>query len=130
MVYMGSKKRLQKHITPIINKLIKDNDIKKYVEPFVGGANMIETIECDLRVGNDSNKYLIAMWQRLQAGWIPMTLEEMVQSRLKPGEVMDLFDKEMANRFYNELKADFKANVQGKDIFDPFYENTESEEEE
>ena len=127
---MGSKKRLQKHITPIINKLIKDNDIKKYVEPFVGGANMIETIECDLRVGNDSNKYLIAMWQRLQAGWIPMTLEEMVQSRLKPGEVMDLFDKEMANRFYNELKADFKANVQGKDIFDPFYENTESEEEE
>ena len=50
---MGSKKRLQKHIGPILNKLIKDNDIKKYVEPCVGGANMIEVIECDLRVGND-----------------------------------------------------------------------------
>ena len=127
MVYMGSKKRLQKHIAPIINKMIEDNDIKKYVEPFCGGCNMIEAIKCETRIGNDSNKYLIAMWQRLQAGWEPMTLEEMVKSRLKPGEVMDLFDKEQANRFYNELKADFKANVVGKDIFDPFYEVEEDE---
>jgi site-specific DNA-adenine methylase len=120
MVYLGSKKRIQKDIAPIINKLIKDNDIKKYVEPFVGGANMIEAIECDTRIGNDANKYLIAMWQRLQAGWVPMTLEEMVKSRLNPGETMDLFDKEQANRFYNELKADYLANVKGKDIFDIF----------
>jgi len=119
---MGSKKRLQSDIAPIINKLIKDNEITTYIEPFVGGANMIEAIECDTRIGNDSNKYLIAMWQRLQAGWVPMTLEEMVESRLKPGEVMDLFDKEQANRFYNELKQDYLANAQGKDIFDPFYE--------
>ena len=59
--------------------------------------------------------------------WVPMTLEEMVQSRLKPGEVMDLFDKEQSNRFYNELKADYLANVKGKDIFDPFYEAPEDE---
>jgi len=122
-----SKKRLQKFIGPIINKMIADNDIKKYVEPFVGGANMIEVIVCDTRIGNDSNKYLIAMWQRLQAGWEPMTLEEMVKSRLKPGEVMDLFDKEQANRFYNELKADYKANVVGRDIFDPFYEGEDTD---
>ena len=78
---------------------------------------MIEAIVCDTRIGNDMNKYLIAMWQRLQAGWIPMTLEEMVQSRLKEDEVMDLFDKEQANRFYNEIKYDYINNVRGKDIF-------------
>jgi len=118
---MGSKRRLQKDIGPIINKMIKDNDIKTYIEPFVGGANMMEVIECDTRIGNDSNKYLIAMWQRLLAGWKPLTLEEMVKSRLKPGEEIDLFNKEQANRFYNDVKADFKANVEGKDIFDLFY---------
>lgn len=123
MVYMGSKARIAKHIAPIINKLITDNEITKYVEPFVGGANMIEYIKCETRIGNDSNKYLIAMWQRLQAGWKPMRLKEMVESRLKENETMDLFDKEQANRFYNELKEDFKNNVVGKDIFDLFYES-------
>ena len=117
MVYQGSKARLAKDIAPIINKLIKDNNIEKYVEPFVGGANMIQHIECDLRVGDDMSRYDIAMWHRLQAGWIPPTIEEVVQSRLKKDEVMDLFDKEQANRFYNELKYDFKNNVVSKDIF-------------
>ena len=122
MVYQGSKSRLAKDIAPIINKLIKDNDIKKYVEPFVGGANMIQHIECDICIGNDINKYLIAMFHRLQAGWIPPTIEEVVQSRLKPGEVMDLFDKEQANRFYNEIKQSYKNEVKGKDIFNDVFD--------
>lgn len=61
MIYMGSKKRLQKYIAPILNKLIKDNEIINYVEPFVGGANMIEAIECKYKVGYDNNKYLISL---------------------------------------------------------------------
>ena len=109
MVYQGSKARLSKDLAPIINKLISDNNIEVYVEPFVGGANMIQHIVCDRRIGNDYNKYLIAMFQRLQAGWIPPTIEEIVKSRLKDGEVMDLFDKEQANRFYNEIKLNYKT---------------------
>ena len=48
MRYMGSKKRLQNDIAPIINKLIEDNDIHTYIEPFVGGANMMEAIVCEI----------------------------------------------------------------------------------
>jgi site-specific DNA-adenine methylase len=119
--YVGSKKRLKKVIVPIINKIIEDNNITEYKEPFVGGANIIQWVECENRTGNDINKYLIAMYNELQKGWVPMTLEEMVQSRLKPGEEMDLFDKEQANRFYNEVKYDFNKNI----LKDPKYADIE-----
>jgi DNA adenine methylase len=68
---MGSKQRLAKDISPIINKYIKDYNIKTYIEPFVGGANMIEYIVCDNKIASDNNEYLIAMWNDLQAGWQP-----------------------------------------------------------
>lgn len=71
MKYMGSKARLSKDIAPIINKLIQNNNIKTYIEPFVGGANMMEHIKCENRLGSDNNEYLIALWQDLQAGWRP-----------------------------------------------------------
>ena len=71
MKYMGSKRRLASDIAPIINKLIKENNIQTYIEPFVGGANMIEHINCNEKIGSDSNEYLIDMWQNLQDGWQP-----------------------------------------------------------
>lgn len=71
MKYMGSKQRLAKDISPIINKYIKDYNINTYIEPFVGGANMMEYIVCDNRIGSDNNEYLITMWNDLQAGWQP-----------------------------------------------------------
>ena len=63
MKYMGSKDRIAKHILPIILKDRKENQY--YVEPFVGGANMIDKVD-GLRIGNDVNKYLIAVWKGLQ----------------------------------------------------------------
>ena len=36
--YMGSKSRIAKYIVPIIQKYIDDNEVTKYVEPFVGGG--------------------------------------------------------------------------------------------
>lgn len=71
MKYMGSKARLSKDISPIINKSIQDNNINTYIEPFVGGANMIEHIKCENKIGSDINEYLIALWQDLQSGWQP-----------------------------------------------------------
>lgn len=68
---MGSKARLSKDLAPIINTIIKQESINVYIEPFVGGANMIEHIECKNKIGIDNNKYLIAMWNSLQSGWIP-----------------------------------------------------------
>lgn len=41
-----------------------------WVEPFVGGANMIDKVD-GVRIGGDSNAYLIDMWCQLQKGWVP-----------------------------------------------------------
>lgn len=68
---MGSKQRLAKDIVPIINDFIKNNNINIYIEPFVGGANMMEYIRCKEKIGADNNEYLIDMWQSLQTGWRP-----------------------------------------------------------
>lgn len=38
MKYVGSKNRISKHIVPIIQSYIDDNNIRSYYEPFVGGA--------------------------------------------------------------------------------------------
>ena len=68
MKYMGSKNRIAKHILPIILKDRKENQY--YVEPFVGGANMIDKVDGD-RIGGEYNKYIANMWIELEKGWIP-----------------------------------------------------------
>lgn len=47
---------------PIIQSYI-DNmpNCRGYLEPFVGGANMIDKIKCPCKIGNDVHKYLIAL---------------------------------------------------------------------
>ena len=45
---MGSKNRLSKYLAPIIQSYITD-ETKGYLEPFVGGANMIDKIKCNNR---------------------------------------------------------------------------------
>ena len=55
MKYMGSKNRIAKHILPI---MLKERGNRTWVEPFVGGANMIDKVEGE-RIGADLNPYLI-----------------------------------------------------------------------
>lgn len=62
---MGSKARIAKHILPIMMKHRKEG--QWYVEPFVGGANMIDKVD-GKRIGADSNKYLIALLQHCEKG--------------------------------------------------------------
>jgi len=69
MKYVGSKAKLSKDIAPIINKIIKENDIKIFEDWFVGGANLIDKINCDVKIGYDINDYLIEMWNCLQRGY-------------------------------------------------------------
>lgn len=66
MVYMGSKNRLAKDLIPIITKDLQPN--QWYVEPFVGGANMIDKVNHKYKLGADSNRYLIALLQYVQDG--------------------------------------------------------------
>ena len=60
MWYVGSKNRLSKELVPIIQNYI-NKDTKMYIEPFVGGANMIDKIQCDKRIGCDIHKQLIEL---------------------------------------------------------------------
>jgi len=56
MKYMGSKNRIAKHILPIMLEYKTDDMV--WVEPFVGGANMIDKVK-GKRIGADLNEYLI-----------------------------------------------------------------------
>lgn len=58
MKYLGSKNRIAKHILPIMLEQRKENSC--WVEPFVGGANMIDKVE-GWRIGSDLNEYVIAL---------------------------------------------------------------------
>lgn len=55
MKYMGSKNRIAKHILPI---MLKERGERTWVEPFVGGGNMIDKVNGN-RIGADINPYLI-----------------------------------------------------------------------
>lgn len=67
MKYMGGKSKIAKEIVPIIQRHIETQGTGKYVEPFVGGANIIDKVECESRVGLDINRYLIALFTTSKA---------------------------------------------------------------
>lgn len=61
MKYMGSKNRIAKFILPIMLKEANEKGITTWVEPFVGGANMIDKVPNTFqRIGIDSNAHTIA----------------------------------------------------------------------
>jgi DNA adenine methylase len=55
MKYMGSKNRIAKEILPI---MLGKRENRTWVEPFVGGGNMIDKVQ-GKRIGADINPYLI-----------------------------------------------------------------------
>ena len=71
MKYMGSKARHAKELLPII--LAGRTEGQWYVEPFVGGANMIDHVDGN-RIGADCNEYLAEMWKAVSNGWLPNEL--------------------------------------------------------
>lgn len=67
MKYMGSKARIAKHILPIMLQEAEKHGITTWVEPFVGGANMIKNVPNEMiRIGYDKNVYLIEMYTHIQ----------------------------------------------------------------
>ena len=63
--YVGSKSRVAKHIVPIIQSYIDKTDANFYLEPFIGGANVIDKISCKRKIGYDINHYLIELFKHL-----------------------------------------------------------------
>jgi len=94
MVYLGSKRRIAKHIVPIIQSYINENTTG-YLEPFVGGANIIDKIVCPRKEGHDVHKQLIALLRKAQQDIdnIPdfISEEEYHKVRLNRGEYPDWY---------------------------------------
>ena len=102
MKYMGSKSRIAKYIVPIIQKYIDENRITTYFEPFVGGANVIDKIQCKNKYGSDKNKYLIALLQHVQSGkplydTVSKELYDKVRDAFNNGDTSQFEDWEVGN---------------------------------
>lgn len=67
MRFMGSKAKLAKDIVPILQQIIDKKNIRIYIEPFVGGANIIDKIKCKNKFGYDRSDTLIALLQQASA---------------------------------------------------------------
>jgi DNA adenine methylase len=90
MKYMGSKNRIAKEILPIILKDRKPG--QWYVEPFVGGANMIDKVD-GLRIGADSNPFVIEALKFIRdtPGLFPDHISEYEYNSLKRLKPLDGF---------------------------------------
>lgn len=102
MKYMGSKSRIAKHIVPIIQKYINETNCQYYLEPFVGGANVIDKIKCKTRIGSDLNKYLIALLNRVKANEplytsVSKELYDAARTAFNSNDDTKFFDWEMGN---------------------------------
>ena len=63
MKYQGNKTRIVNDILPI---MLENYDGKTFVDAFCGSCAIIQDVPSDyLRIANDKNKYLIAMWRSL-----------------------------------------------------------------
>ena len=69
MVYMGAKTKYASSIVPILQKAIDDHEVNTYIECFVGGANIIDKINCANRFGYDRSDTLIALLSQAAEDW-------------------------------------------------------------
>ncbi len=58
---------MAKYIVPIIQEYIDENNIDTYVEPMVGGANIIDKVHCEHKIGSNSNDELITLLKYVQS---------------------------------------------------------------
>lgn len=68
MKYLGGKLRIANQLATEFNKIIQLYGIKNYYEPFVGGAAVIEIVNCENKYGNDINQYQIALLEHIKQG--------------------------------------------------------------
>ena len=102
MKYMGSKNRIAKHILPIMLAERTSGD-QYWVEPFVGGANMIDKVTGN-RIGADANKYVIALLIALRDGWVPPLYTEEEYLNIKRS-----LDPTQNSRFYPDHVVGYAA---------------------
>lgn len=93
MRYLGSKNRISKQLKPIIEKELHGKEL--YIEPFVGGANMIDKIDFDNKIGSDINEYLIELLKKVRDNVedLPTNISEELYVKVK-------YNKESYSKWY------------------------------
>jgi len=124
MKYMGRKNRHSKDILPIILSNRKKD--QWYVEPFVGGANIIDKVD-GKRIGADINEYLISLWGAVSNGWMPpKDITEEQYNRMKKEKSVDpltgysAFALSYGGKFFGGWRRDSKGD---RDYVDEAYRN-------
>ena len=87
---MGSKSRIANQIIPIIQNEINNHKILTYIEPFCGGCNIIDKIQCEKKIASDKHKYLIEMFKNLK--------------------LIETLPNCITKEYYSEVRKDFNTN--------------------
>lgn len=84
MQFVGSKNRLSKELAPIIQSYVTEDTVA-YIEPFVGGANMIDKIKHHNKIGSDLHKELIELLKHTRDNYndLPESVSEEEYYRVK-----------------------------------------------
>lgn len=83
MQYLGGKGRLARKFAPILQKPLVSG--ARFIEPFVGGFNLVPYVQPDWAICNDNHAGLIRMYQAVQSGEFnpPESLTEEEYKELK-----------------------------------------------
>lgn len=140
MVYMGSKSKYADNIVPILQKTIDNNNVSTYIEPFVGGANVIDKINCPHRIGYDRSDTLIALLTQASTNFDKVlkdgnrTLWDKGKAYVKDGIMPD--DMSLADIGAMEFLASFSnggfprgyaKNTETRNYFQEAYRNLEKQ---
>lgn len=81
MIYPGGKDKIAKEIVPRLLALAETGGLTTYIEPFVGGTNIMWRMapHFDKVVGADYHQDLIMMYQAVQSGWEPPPAEAVTE---------------------------------------------------
>lgn len=77
MRYLGSKTRIKNDLYPFLTEHLDGKN--EFVDAFMGGANVIDKLPYDKKVGIELNQYVCSIWKRIQkdgVSWIPQAFDE------------------------------------------------------
>lgn len=95
MKYIGSKAKYADEIVAILQSYISEYRIKQYIEPFAGGFNVIDKVQCEYRLGNDID---------------PLVCELVETCRDNPA-LLDLLKTPTREEYYDVRDSGYKYTV-------------------
>jgi DNA adenine methylase len=104
--WAGGKGQIIEQISPLLPQEFKNNCIKKYIEPFIGGGavllHIIQTYSLNQVYISDINEELILLYQTIQKD-----VESLILTLLEIEEKFLLLDSEARKKYYFDIRSIF-----------------------